>query len=306
MALPAGKTMRLVRLAAQLLLLFVGGEAIFATSDAGQPPEYCTVFHHMMKSAGSTVKALLSKASHQHKMAKPAVCVTGEARIPACLQAINSSAVIAGCAELLRDPLEKAARNCEYFTVMRNPVDRLVSAFFYCPTDHDVQNRPAKWCGYSDHETPVTDRLLEFARESWGNKAFRQMTFGLFCPSATFCQQDVPGAPVGIDHPRGLEILHQVQQVMASYVAVGVMEYWDLSMQLFNARVRSPVPDWNQFRLANSGKTSGLRDEVLQWAHMSADIHQAIGADILLYTYALAIFRQQTAQSLGTDWSEPA
>lgn len=25
---------------------------------------------------------------------------------------------------------------------MRHPVDRLVSAFFYCPTDHDVQNRP--------------------------------------------------------------------------------------------------------------------------------------------------------------------
>lgn len=91
---------------------------------------------------------------------------------------------------------------------------------------------------------------------------------------------------------------------MSSYVAMGIMEHWDLTMQLFNARVRSPVPDWNQFRLVNSGKSSGLREEVLQWAYMSVDIHRAVEADILLYSYALAIFRQQTAQSLGTDWSE--
>lgn len=25
---------------------------------------------------------------------------------------------------------------------------------------------------------------------------------------------------------------------------VGILEYWDLSMQLFNARIKSPVKDW--------------------------------------------------------------
>ncbi|CAM9622150.1 unnamed protein product, partial [Hapterophycus canaliculatus] len=110
----------------------------------GRPPEYCTVFHHMLKSAGSTVKSLLQRAAVQAKLPKPAVCVTGATRVQTCLDAINSSAVIAGCAELIRDPLQDAARECEYFTVMRHPIDRLVSAFFYCPTDHDIQNRPAK------------------------------------------------------------------------------------------------------------------------------------------------------------------
>lgn len=33
-------------------------------------------------------------------------------------------------------------RDCQYFTMMRHPIDRLVSAFFYCPQDHDVQHRP--------------------------------------------------------------------------------------------------------------------------------------------------------------------
>ncbi|CAM9969648.1 unnamed protein product, partial [Hapterophycus canaliculatus] len=44
---------------------------IFATSEPGQPPEYCTVFHHMVKSAGSTIKSLLQKASVREGVAKP-------------------------------------------------------------------------------------------------------------------------------------------------------------------------------------------------------------------------------------------
>lgn len=45
---------------------------------------------------------------------------------------------------ILRAPLEERGRTCEYFTMMRHPVDRLVSAFFYCPKTNDVQERPAK------------------------------------------------------------------------------------------------------------------------------------------------------------------
>lgn len=45
-----------------------------------------------------------------------------------------------------RDPLEAAGRDCEYFTMLRNPIERLVSAFYYCPTDHDPQGRPSKVC----------------------------------------------------------------------------------------------------------------------------------------------------------------
>ncbi|CAN0516373.1 unnamed protein product, partial [Laminaria digitata] len=43
-----------------------------------------------------------------------------------------------------RYPLQSIGRECDYFTVMRHPIDRLVSAFFYCPKDHDVQERPLK------------------------------------------------------------------------------------------------------------------------------------------------------------------
>lgn len=43
-----------------------------------------------------------------------------------------------------RQPLAEAGRECEFFTMMRHPMDRLISAFFYCPYDHDIQERPDK------------------------------------------------------------------------------------------------------------------------------------------------------------------
>lgn len=46
-----------------------------------------------------------------------------------------------------------------------------------------------QWCGYAEHPVPATERLLEFAQYGWQNKAFKQMTFGLYCPPGTFCEE---------------------------------------------------------------------------------------------------------------------
>ncbi|CAB1096178.1 unnamed protein product [Ectocarpus sp. CCAP 1310/34] len=82
------------------------------------------------------------------------------------------------------------------------------------------------------------------------------------------------------------------------------MEHWDLSMQLFNARVRSPVREWNSTLHSNAGLQSGVRHEVLQWAHNSPAVHRLVAADMLLYTFALSVFKHQTTEALGTNWVE--
>ncbi|CAM9685130.1 unnamed protein product [Ectocarpus sp. 12 AP-2014] len=82
------------------------------------------------------------------------------------------------------------------------------------------------------------------------------------------------------------------------------MEYWDLSMELFNARVRSPVREWNMTLHSNAGVPSGLRYKVLRWAHDSPAVHRLIAADMLLYSFALSIFKRQTTEALGTNWLE--
>lgn len=83
------------------------------------------------------------------------------------------------------------------------------------------------------------------------------------------------------------------------------MEHWNLSMELFDARVRSPVRHWSKFKQQdNPGTMSGLREDVHRWARTNSDIHRAVGADILLYAYAVSVFKQQTMDTLGTIWEE--
>lgn len=102
-----------------------------------------------------------------------------------------------------------------------------------------------------------------------------------------------------LSHPS----IHPIfQAILGSYTAVGILEHWDLSMQLFDARVKSPVRDWQHISKSNPGQLSGLRDEVSKWAHMSPEIHRTMATDMLLYDYALSVFKLQTSASLGTVW----
>lgn len=80
------------------------------------------------------------------------------------------------------------------------------------------------------------------------------------------------------------------------------MEEWDLTMDLFNARVKSPVRDWREQKLANPGVASEVREHILTWAHESPQIHRAMATDILLYDFAVTVFKKQTTESLGTVW----
>ena len=83
---------------------------------------------------------------------------------------------------------------------------------------------------------------------------------------------------------------------------MGISEQWSLSMQLFDARVRSPVQRWDAEYTRNAGVEAPARLELTQWAHNSTELHDLLSADLHIYRFATAIFRRQTAQSLGTSW----
>lgn len=73
-------------------------------------------------------------------------------------------------------------------------------------------------------------------------------------------------------------------------------------MDLFNAKVKSPVRDWRTELVSNPGTGSDLRENTLAWAMKSPEIHRALATDMLLYDYAMAVFRHQTHETLGTVW----
>lgn len=65
-------------------------------------------------------------------------------------------------------------------------------------------------------------------------------------------------------------------------------------MRLFDAKVTSPVHSWDPAYEANRANNSAEREELLSWAYTNVELHSVISADMLLYDYAVAIFRQQT------------
>ena len=68
-----------------------------------------------------------------------------------------------------------------------------------------------------------------------------------------------------------------------SYKAVGITEQWDLSMQLFDARVKSPVARWDVDMMANPGVQVPSRMKLTEWAHNSPELHDLLSADLLIY-----------------------
>lgn len=93
--------------------------------------------------------------------------------------------------------------------------------------------------------------------------------------------------------------------MLSTYKAVGILEEWDLSMQLFNATVKSSVREWGATMNLNGGIELEGRAELLEWAYLSPAINEALAADLMLYGFALELFRQQTKDVLGTEWDEP-
>eukprot|EP00904_Undaria_pinnatifida_P009827 jgi/Undpi1/5975/HiC_scaffold_2.g01249.m1 len=241
------------------------GTLVAPEEKSGQP-EYCTVYIHM----GS------------------------------CGRSLSTSSVIASAfGELLRIPLMELGRECDYFTMVRHPIDRLVSAFFYCPTDHDLGRSPSKWCGGTQEESTAKPLLMEYAKTHWQNMALNQMVLSTLCPQrfAAFCSenQKIGRAPGDMTSPQGLDAIEAAQ-------AVGIFEHFELSMELFDATVVSPVRQWDAGTQSNPGKQSDVRQRLLDWAHLNTELRRYLAPDLMIYDLAVAVFKQQTAAALGTEW----
>ncbi|CAM9472330.1 unnamed protein product, partial [Laminaria digitata] len=220
---------------------------IYVESPRAEPAKYCTAFLHFPKSGGSSVKAQLIDSS-RNGGSRPPGLITGVRRTTPerRLEIIHTSSVIMGYVEMLRLPLVDSGRSCDYFTMVRDPIDRLVSAFYFCPTDKVIKdNRPEKWCGGAKGQTaPLEDRLMEFAKEKWGNSAYHLLMQSFLCDSRfELCRpdlkRDTTSWPRNIDTVEGWKIMEKIEHLVSTYTAVGILEEWDLSMQLFEAKVTS-------------------------------------------------------------------
>lgn len=94
------------------------------------------------------------------------------------------------------------------------------------------------------------------------------------------------------------------QEILSTYTAVGIAEEWNVSMQLFDATIKSPVGQWQSSDMINPGLHSPERQELLEWAHSSPEVHNMLAVDLLLYHFAVEVFEKQTREVLGIHWDK--
>ena len=247
----------------------------------------------------------------------------------------------------------RLAKSCNFFTVFRHPVHRLVSAYYYC------RSPKHSWdplCASSVVDATKIS-LVDFA-EHWGNYAARQMAMS-FVPAEDVVRyvdeavgegtwpavlngilvEDIPswfllklylrhrhdrshGGGAGADAGRAGKaggyyaadlsafnddaalsgLMDSVQTLLRdNFTAIGVVEDFDTSMQLFDDAGVIPGIEWvatyGKLGAANKNEASETEGgEVLRQALMSSEIKKFLQLDILLYDHAVAIFRGMVRQ----------
>lgn len=73
-------------------------------------------------------------------------------------------------------------------------------------------------------------------------------------------------------------------------------------MRLFNATLKAPLREWRTDVVLNTGPQSKARQELLEWAHSSQAVRDAVETDLVLYDFSLELFKKQTREALGVAW----
>lgn len=213
------------------------------------------------------------------------------------------------------------AEQCKWFTIFRHPMTRLVSAFFYC------KDRPDPLCANLQRRGNVTD-FQSFA-EHWSNFGLRQFAMGMVMPdmvtaypAARECVRKDTQCPgwymlklfLNGRHNAGggnddipdasmmRNMLQPAQELLRNkYAAVGILEKYDTTLQLFNSALEMPNFDWvRTFKTIgpkNRDRKNQEREEaVVQEALTNPAIKRFISLDLLLYEHALEVHAAQLRQ----------
>ncbi|CAN0213077.1 unnamed protein product [Ascophyllum nodosum] len=277
----------------------------------------CWVYTHMNKSGGTTVKRLLRPCLDDNSISYGLYDNPQWKRGLDFLQndilKRDLKMIWGGYTEGIRP---YGMSNCKWFTVFRHPVNRLVSAYFYCKTNgHDAL------CGSQALPANSTD-LTTFAQH-WSNFGLRQYALAYVQPDAVLSSRFAtrePDHPAwyllkrfldGPNHPGGTRVpdvamrslLEPAEKLLGEqYAAIGILEEWENSLELFNVALGFPNFNWTTefLALGEQNKVDDeahrLEDEALKAAQMDVNIKRFLRLDILLYEQALAVHRRQVKQ----------
>lgn len=286
----------------------------------------CWIFTHLQKCGGTTVKNILHDYwGPKFTIYDSAQWKQGEAFTESFASTLASEAgwtiAAGGYPEALRRTTAVGADDkCQWFTVFRHPVSRMVSAYYYCREDPTDQ-----LCASHFTLSTLVD-LATFAKH-WGNFAVRQFALSLMSfddvtdyllspegggltkekvlpiPGWYMLKlylDDQDGAGYGdIPDAAMYEMLRPVQELIRDrYAVVGILEQFNTTLSLLDAALDMPGLDWHK-AFERRGKENvdarfeRQKQEAIVEALTDSEIKKYIRLDLLLYEHAVDVFRDQ-------------
>ena len=200
---------------------------------------------------------------------------------------------------------------CQRFTVFRNPISRMVSAYYYCKV-----NGRDSLCATEVVSARDVD-LLTFAKH-WGNFAMRQFLISsvsyddvLEYSNNNSIQYNAQSwykmkkymestqmSGYNIPEMAMYDMIQPVQDLISEKYVVGILEDFNSTMSLFDKELHMPVVDWsteyNNQGLVNSNTKFDVEKKIaLMDAHTSSEIKKYMQVDIILYEHAVSVFNAQ-------------
>lgn len=267
--------------------------------------EDCWIYMHMPYSGGNGVRELLvERLRDEEALFDTVQWRKGRSYAMNLMGQSRWRVLHGGCVESLR---QYGGKKCKWFTVFSHPIARLLAAFQHCREDPDDPSCPTTVS--SGGQSPD---LLAFA-EHWGNRALRQFAMynissdaasdwaaasgrGKSLPSWDLVAEYL-GRHGDADDESGSELdafLETAQDTLRSkYDAVGVVESFGATLQLFDKALGIPGVKWSAEM--NAPPDGALRREVMLEAMGDPRIQHYLRLDIRLYELALEIFQEQAS-----------
>ncbi|KAJ8030647.1 hypothetical protein HOLleu_27117 [Holothuria leucospilota] len=196
-------------------------------------------------------------------------------------------------------------RPCSYFTVVREPYERMVSHYYFC------KSGGPGW--------PPCDNTLEEFTMSLCSLFFRQLTVQVFCkednqnPSSPWkCDR----MPVSIDHlpedqqQRAAILDYFLANVDKMFAVIGLTEEFETSLKLFENTFGEPFYGLCNEKHSNAGSYKNVTDtddtkadreritaEAKERLMNNEQIRQCLHEDVQLYNKMYEIFQKQKQYS---------
>lgn len=205
---------------------------------------------------------------------------------------------------------------CQTFTVFRDPISRLVSAYFYCKyrgTD--------SLCAKEIMNANDVD-LMTFAKH-WGNFNMRSFIFssvsyddveeysednGILPDAKSWYKykryMEDPYTMNGLSETEYMyEMLPSVKSMLKENYIVGILEDFNTTMSLFDKTLDMPVLNWEK-EYSIQGLANGNREKfadskeatlhkVYNDIEYNTELKKYMEVDIMLYEYSVELFNEQ-------------